>query len=86
MSELDDLEFDPQEYADQLGTRTSSGAATLGSEPVEGRDARGAPRGMTRRELLVKGASARRRSRRRALQPASRPRRSAAEAGSTPAR
>jgi putative spermidine/putrescine transport system substrate-binding protein len=56
MSELDGLDFDPQEYADQLGYTDELGRGdhsdptlTRAETPEERR------RGMTRRELLVKG-------------------------------
>jgi putative spermidine/putrescine transport system substrate-binding protein len=55
MSELRDLWFDPQEFADQLGYTDELGKgdhsdpALVRAETPEGR------RGMTRRELLVKG-------------------------------
>src|SRR5438067_6064451 len=56
MSGLDDLGYDPQEYADQLGYTDelgrgdhSDGSLVRAETPEERR------RGMTRRELLVKG-------------------------------
>src|SRR3954465_15728898 len=56
MSELDGLDFDPHEYADQLGYTDELGrgdhsdpTAARAETPEERR------RGMTRRELLVKG-------------------------------
>src|SRR4051812_47775483 len=56
MSGLDHLEFDPQEYADQLGYTDDLGRGdhsdptlTRAETPEERR------RGLTRRELLVKG-------------------------------
>src|SRR5258705_13672695 len=56
MSELDDLGFDPQEYADQLGYTDELGRGDH-SDPTlvraETPEERG--RGLTRRELLVKG-------------------------------
>ena len=56
MNELGDLWFDPQEYADQLGYTDELGRGdhsdptlTRAETPEERR------RGMTRRELLVRG-------------------------------
>src|SRR6266404_8537228 len=56
MSKLDEVEFDPQEYADQLGYTDDLGRNDF-SDPTlvraETPEERG--RGLTRRELLVKG-------------------------------
>src|SRR5439155_9547672 len=56
MSGLDDFEFDPHEYADQLGYTDELGRHDLSEQAViraETREERS--RGLTRRELLVKG-------------------------------
>ena len=56
MSDLEDLEFDPQEYADQLGYSDELGRGDYSDPNViraESPEAR--RRGVTRRELLVKG-------------------------------
>src|SRR5437870_5262442 len=56
MSELDDLGYDPQEYADQLGYTDELGRGDH-SDPnlVRAETPEERRRGMTRRELLVKG-------------------------------
>ena len=56
MSELEDLWFDPQEYADQLGYTDELGRGDH-SDPslVRAETPEERHRGLTRRELLVKG-------------------------------
>jgi putative spermidine/putrescine transport system substrate-binding protein len=58
LSELDDLSFDPQEYADQLGYTDELGRGDH-SDPtiVRAETPEARQRGLTRRELLIKGGA-----------------------------
>ena len=89
MSDLEDLGFDPQEYADQLGYSDELGRGDY-SDPnvVRAESPETRRRGLTRRDLLVKGGLGAAALSAAERWPARRPRRPdvARQAASTPAR